>query len=86
MEAVTLTRKQWKFITQPILKATLPKAGIVRTFPRTIVHGPTGYTGLNLQDPFETQFIRQLKGLLDHTSRESMMHITLEPKPNNRLD
>ena len=32
----------------------------------------TAYSGLNLQDPFETQFIRQLKVLLDQTSRESM--------------
>ena len=33
MEAINLTKQDWDYIMSPILQATLPKAGIVRTFP-----------------------------------------------------
>ena len=33
MEAITLNKKQWDDIMKPILNCTLPKSGIVRSFP-----------------------------------------------------
>ena len=33
MEAINLTKLQWDYIMAPVLMATLPRAGIVRTFP-----------------------------------------------------
>jgi hypothetical protein len=40
MEAITLNKKQWDFIMSPVMMATLPRAGIVRTFPRDMVYAP----------------------------------------------
>jgi len=38
--ATTLTRTECNMIMNPILTAGLPAAGLTRTFPRAMVHGP----------------------------------------------
>ena len=45
MEAINLTKKQWDSIMTPILRCALPKSGISRTFPRTILYSPLSYSG-----------------------------------------
>ena len=55
MEAITLTKPQWDFIMTPVLTATLPRAGIVRSFPRDMVYAPVDYCGLGIMHPWYRQ-------------------------------
>ena len=48
MEAISLNKSQWDHIMKPILKTTLPRAGVVRTFPRDILYAPSDFTGMGL--------------------------------------
>jgi hypothetical protein len=43
LPATTLTHKQCDAIMIPILQAGLPCSGIVRTFPRALVYGPSEF-------------------------------------------
>jgi hypothetical protein len=44
----------------PILQAGLPNAGVVRTFPRALVHGPISRQGLGIPKLYITQGVQHL--------------------------
>jgi len=69
----------------PILNQGLPKAGVVQTFPRALVHGPLDYRGLDIPKLFTEQIIAHVTtilcygpdqqdptGFLLHTTGEAM--------------
>jgi len=48
----------------PILTAGLPAAGMIRTFPRAMVHGPWQWGGLNISNLFTEQTTKHIHTLL----------------------
>jgi len=48
----------------PILQQGLPKAGIVRTFPQALVHGPVDYGGLDIPNLFTEQMLAHVTTIL----------------------
>jgi Reverse transcriptase (RNA-dependent DNA polymerase) len=59
--AVTcFTPKQCHALTTPILQAGLPNSGVVRTFPRALVHGPISRQGLGIPKLHITQGVQHL--------------------------
>ena len=51
--AVTLfTKKELDNIIKSIISATLPRMGIVSTFPREMIFAPKKKQGLNIHYPF----------------------------------
>jgi len=49
---------------KPILSTGLPAAGINRSFPRAIVHGPWRWGGLNIPNLYTEQLIQHIHTLL----------------------
>ena len=66
LPATTLSRKACINILAPALQAGLPASGIVRTFPRTLVHAPLTARGLNIPDLYSEQGISYIEMLLAH--------------------
>ncbi len=67
----------------PILQQGLPKAGVIRTFPRVLAHGPLDYGGLDIPHLFMEQIIAHIHTILcygpvkdDPTSL--LLHVTAE--------
>ncbi len=58
LEFCCLNQKQWEHVMAPLLLANLPKCGIVRTFPRTVVYGPKQFYGLGIRNPWVLQILR----------------------------
>jgi hypothetical protein len=67
MEAITLTKPQWDYIMALVLTATLPRASIVRSFPRDMVYAPVDYCGLGIMHPWYRQQLTHLKTCLSET-------------------
>jgi len=66
--ATTFIPDQAKTIMAPILKQGLPSAEIVQTYPWSLVHGPSQYTGLDIPNLYTEQtilHILQVLGLSD---------------------
>jgi hypothetical protein len=51
MVAATMDKLQWEYILAPILKATLPRMGYNRTFPRDVVYTLEALCGLGVLHP-----------------------------------
>ena len=64
MAAITLEKKQWDYIMAPLLLASLPRMGYVRTFPRDIVYASKDYCGLRIMHPWFNQELTHLKTYL----------------------
>jgi len=62
--ATTFTHAECNTIMSPILTAGLPAAGITRTFPRAIVHGPWQWGGLNIPNLFTEQITKHIHTML----------------------
>jgi len=60
----TFTQKECHSIMSPILTAGLPAAGMIRTFPRAMVHGPWQWGGLNIPNLFTEQTTKHIHTLL----------------------
>ena len=58
MEAISLNRKHWDYIMAPILRAVLPRSGIVRSFPRDVLYGPDSCSGLRVFHPYFKQNLK----------------------------
>ena len=58
--ALSLTRKDWKYITAPLYKTGLQASGICNKLPTVIRHGATSHLGLNLPCMYLTQGIQKL--------------------------
>lgn len=82
LTATTLTAEETQSIFAPIRQAALPKSGIVRTFPRDIVHAPTQYQGLGIPCLFATQQIKHIMTILKfggtNTTTGALIRTSLE--------
>lgn len=74
MEVLSLTLKQWNYILAPILQCNLPKAGLIRSFPRDILFGPPSQLGLGIEHPHHLQFLKQIHVVLDKTQMDLITH------------
>jgi hypothetical protein len=64
LEATTMTKKQWDYVMGPIMMASLPRMGYVRTFPRNIVYASKDYCGLGVMHPWYNQELTHLETCL----------------------
>ena len=66
----------------PILKATLPRSGIVRTFPHDVLYAPNKFSGMGLMHPYYHQFFKHLdlalKESIHPTITSNLLVATLE--------
>lgn len=56
----------------PILKAVLPRSGIVRTFPRDVLYAPLSLAGMGLMHPYHRQYMRHIELILKESLRPSI--------------
>jgi len=61
---MTFLCKECKQIMLPILQQGLPKAGVIRTFPRVLAHSPLDYGGLDIPHLFTEQIIAHIHTIL----------------------
>jgi len=82
MEAISLNYSQWHSIFMLLIQATIPKAGLVQTFPHDVIFAPENRMGLNLPHPFHLQFLKQIKLILNipwmMTATKSLLIATAE--------
>ncbi len=64
LPATYLTKTECEAIMRPILNAALPASGIVRTFPRAMVHAPLKYQGLAVPHLYTVQEISHIIRLM----------------------
>jgi len=55
----------------PLLQQGLPKAGVIHTFPRALVHGPLQYGGLDIPNLFTEQVIAHIHTILRYGPEKS---------------
>ncbi|CAJ1931701.1 unnamed protein product, partial [Cylindrotheca closterium] len=53
-------------IISPVLQVCLPKSGVCRNFPRSVVFAPVDYQGLGVPHPFGKQVYKHLEMILRH--------------------
>jgi len=64
LATTTFSPQQCHRITSPLLQQGLPKAGVIRTFPRALAHGPLEYGGLDIPNLYTEQLIAHVTTLL----------------------
>jgi len=64
LPTITLTRQQCHHIMAPILQQGLSRAGVVRTYPRALVHGLLQYGGLDIPHLFTEQLLAHVHTIL----------------------
>jgi len=62
--ATTFTQKECQSIMSPILTTGLPAAGLTRTLPQALVHGPWQWGGLNIPNLHTEQTTKHIHMLL----------------------
>ena len=87
LPALTLKEEECDRIMRPLLKAYLPKAGVVRTFKRDLVYATLKKQGLGLKNPYLTQGIAHVIDCVEHIWKQTItghfINIALE---NIRLE
>ena len=73
MTATTLSKPQWETIMTPLIKATLPRAGYVRSFPHSVLYGPTEQQGLGIQHPWLLQELIHLETCISELNTDSFL-------------
>jgi hypothetical protein len=71
LPVTTLTRAQCNKLTSTIAAAALPRCGIVRSFPRALLHAPLKYGGLSIPDLYVEQGIAHILRLLRFSQSNS---------------
>ncbi|MGL5936611.1 MAG: hypothetical protein ACRCZI_13435, partial [Cetobacterium sp.] len=71
--ATQLTEKQWDYVLAPIFQSGLPKAGITRMFPKSVLYGPMLFQGLDVMHMFDYQELEHLKILLQHGNKDTKL-------------
>jgi len=66
LTSMTFTKDQCMEILKPLLAAGLPAMGIMRNFPRAVVHGPYKKQGLQFPNLHMEQMVQQIMTLLAH--------------------
>lgn len=70
--ASALTSKQCRHIKAPALKVALQSAGLPSNFPRDVLRGTPKLLGLDTDDLYTTQGIKQIRALLDHGEADTI--------------
>jgi hypothetical protein len=70
LPVTTLTRNQCNRITSIVAAAALPRCGIMRTFPRALLHAPIKYGGLNIPDLYVEQGIQHIVRLIRYSKTQ----------------
>lgn len=70
LPVTTLTRTQCSRITSIVAAAALPRCGIMRTFPRALLHAPIKYGGLNIPDLYVEQGIQHIVRLIRYSKTQ----------------
>ena len=78
MEAINLTKANWTYIMAPVLQVCLPKSGIVRTFPQSVLYASPTHNGLGIMHPYYQQHIKQLHLCLEQTASRNITHNLLD--------
>lgn len=71
--ALTIPEEEYKKLSSKLYKITLPKCGIVRSFPITPRHLPHHYQGLHLPNLYLEQEISKVKELLNFATTKSII-------------
>jgi hypothetical protein len=74
LPVTTLTRKQCDKITSVLVAAALLRCGVMRSFPRALLHGPVTYGGLNIPDLYVEQGAQHITRLIRYS--QSRKHST----------
>ena len=94
LAATTLTEAQLEAVLSPVLSSTLPRAGFVRTFPRSVVYAPVAFQGLGVTNLRDFQYCCHIQDILDQTWRNTptgqLIRVNLEAaklhwRPENRI-
>jgi hypothetical protein len=72
LEATTMTKKQWDYITGPILMASLPQMGYVRTFTCNIVYASKSFCGLGIMHPWYNHELAHLETCLREGTKQTI--------------
>ena len=64
LPVTTLTQAECEYITSPILQHCLPRMGIVRSFPRTLVYSHAQFQGLQIPNLYWLQGYYHIERLL----------------------
>ena len=82
LAATTLSEAQLESVISPILNSVLPRAGFVRTFPRSVVYAPVAFQGLGITNLWDFQYSRHVQDIVDQTWRNTptgkLLSINLE--------
>lgn len=70
--ATNINEGNWVKILSPAVRSALPRMGFVRTLPKEIVHGPKCLGGLEIQDLWNLQHIRQIQYCLEEMNHKSI--------------
>ena len=71
LAATTLSKSNLRHIMAPALMAALPRANLVRTFPRKVLYGPPSAQGLGLTDPYIYQYCRHIQDIVVQPWRDT---------------
>ena len=72
LPALCLTEKQCNHIMDPVLKASLPKSSIARTYPHKVLYGPKEEGGLNNENLYLYQGTSKIATLTEHLALNTM--------------
>jgi len=69
--ATSLSHSDVDTIMPPILKVVLPKLGIQKKIPHSLLYGSASVQGCNLKDPWVTQLVEHLEAIMHHQYRDT---------------
>ena len=67
--ATSLSRRDVDSIMAPVFKAILPKLGLQKRFPHTLLYGSNSVQGGNVRDIYASQLVDHLQAILRHQHR-----------------
>jgi hypothetical protein len=67
LAATTISESHMKQIMTEARATALPRAGLTRKFPHTVLYGPVAAQGLGLRDPYIYQYCRHIQDIVDQT-------------------
>ena len=70
--ALTLTEAECDFIMAPVLAGGLPRAGICRNIPRSVLYGSLDHQGLGMHNLYTTMGLQQIQVLLDNKWKDTV--------------
>ena len=82
LAATTLSKVQLDKIMTPVLSEALPRSGLTRKFPHSVLYGPIAYQGMGVTSLYDFQYCRHVQDIVDQTWRDTptgkLIQINLE--------